>query len=200
MPTLFIGGSASYIGEATVGQGFVFTASGRISFTSQPTKQYSKSSSGSINFTATSVFHFFGSISTRTAVGPITFIGTSTKFKFRNQIASTSGLIFTGSTTIKTKGTKVAVGNINFSLIKASVNRRKVFVSTGSLSFSALASFQRSVRSNVWIIKDNAITNSNQGASSIWEAAALVDAFTTIPTVITGSSSNIGSTNIWGKP
>lgn len=237
MPGFFIG-SISYVGQAYVGSGPVFTStgsiafsghaplegkrstSGTVAFSGRAGKHYTKAYGGALAFSGAAATNISGSISFRSASGGITFEGTTFAFKSKEyntnlvdtyyigegyiggiQVGgakSVNSLIFTGTTLKKSQSTKIATGVLNLSIITSPVSKYRVVVATSGILFEGAAAIQRTVRSNIWEIKDASITGVNEGSSSIWEADAIIDAATApqLPAAIAASST--GSDNIWG--
>lgn len=211
-------GSVAFSGHAPL-EGKRST-SGSVTFTGQLGKHYTKAYGGALAFSGAAATNISGSISFRGTSGGITFEGTTFAFKSKEyntslvdtyyigegyiggiQVGGTksvNSLIFTGTTLKKSQSTKIADGVLNFSIITSPVSRKRVVVATSGILFEGAAAVQRTVRSNIWEIKDAFITGVDEGNSSIWEADAVLDAATApaLPAVIAASVN--GSDNIWG--
>lgn len=257
MPAFFIGGYSSLVGEARVGEGFVFTSVGSILFSGQATrrvsrtavgnilfsgtatrrvdrpsvglvtfegragKQYRKTYTGFVAFSGAASGSFSGSISVRSSSGGITFEGTGAAFKFKSYNTNISQLYhigvgyvgaielgvpqsvhslhFIGKASLAAQSTKKAVGEINFNSSALRAQKRVVTASQlNAFIFTGTAATDRTIRGNIWATEIISSIPFNEGASSIWEADAILDAATApaLPAVVAGSVT--GSDNIWG--
>lgn len=154
MPTLQIGASNSYIGEAWVGapgiQTVVFESTGYINFsgTVEAVRALNKTTSGSIVFSG---------------IAETVFIGVQ-QYEFN----STGGIVFSATVDKSVHKHLTAVGSIRFNG-DSSFSRLESRFSLGSILFGGTAAYLgRDTRASVWQKSPTKYPVTTDGVSNVW--------------------------------